>query len=134
MGARPVEVLAKHGRKPVDFYKMSGEKSTYIRNYTVSVVIVTWNSKNYIQAGIKALIKSSSFSGVPYEIIVVDNNSSDGTPKLIKDRFPQVKLIANATNRGFGAGNNQGAEASQGTHILFLNPDAIVLLSAVERM
>ncbi len=57
------------------------------------------------------------------EIIVVDNNSTDGTKEVIKGKYPLVKFISNAVNAGFSAANNQGTKASSGDIIFLLNPD-----------
>jgi GT2 family glycosyltransferase len=60
------------------------------------------------------------------EIIVVDNASGDGTAQMVRERFSPVHLIANASNRGFAAANNQGLAVASGQHVLFLNPDTLV--------
>jgi GT2 family glycosyltransferase len=56
----------------------------------------------------------------------VDNNSSDGSQALIRSKYPQVKLIANKNNVGFGRANNQGASIAKGRYILLLNSDTVV--------
>jgi GT2 family glycosyltransferase len=60
------------------------------------------------------------------EVFVVDNNSVDGSIALIREKFPQVKLIANKNNNGFSVANNQAIRQSQGRYILLLNPDTVV--------
>src|SRR5690606_9156421 len=60
------------------------------------------------------------------EVFVVDNNSVDGSLSLIREKFPQVKLIANSENVGFSAANNQAIRLSQGKYVLLLNPDTVV--------
>lgn len=60
------------------------------------------------------------------EIIVVDNNSTDDSIKMMRQRFPQVKIIENKDNKGFGKANNQGVAIAQGEYILFLNPDTVL--------
>jgi len=64
--------------------------------------------------------------GIEGEIIVVDNASVDGTAQLVRQHFPDVRLIANQDNRGFAKANNQGIVLATGEHILLLNPDTIV--------
>lgn len=64
--------------------------------------------------------------GVDGEIFVVDNNSIDGSPEMIRSRFPDVKLIENKKNLGFSAANNQAIRQSRGDYILLLNPDTVV--------
>jgi len=65
------------------------------------------------------------------ETIVVDNASGDGTARMVRECFPSVRLIANASNRGFAAANNQGLAVASGRHVLFLNPDTIVRAGAL---
>ncbi len=60
------------------------------------------------------------------EIIVVDNASVDGSVQMVKEKFPEVKIIANDNNVGFSSANNQGVDIAQGTHICILNPDTVV--------
>jgi len=70
-----------------------------------------------------------------YEIIIVDNNSSDMSSEMVKKEFPQVKLIANKKNAGFSKANNQGVKASrESSYILFLNPDTVMQEKTVEEM
>jgi GT2 family glycosyltransferase len=62
----------------------------------------------------------------PFEVIVVDNNSSDSSVEMVKKNFPHVKLIVNNKNTGFARGNNIGYELSLGQYVAFLNPDTII--------
>ncbi len=64
---------------------------------------------------------------------MVDNNSVDGSIALIRDKFPQVKLIANTTNTGFSVANNQGIKIATGKYILLLNPDTVVQEDTFEK-
>lgn len=68
------------------------------------------------------------------EIIVVDNASSDGSAAMVAEEFPRVKLIINPDNRGFTRGNNQGLALARGRHVLFLNPDTVVMDDALAVM
>ncbi len=90
----------------------------------LSVVIVTYNSESTIESCLTALIQS--LKSIKTEIIVVDNNSKDSTSQIISKDFPQVKLIQNSENLGFGKANNLALKKAQGEFILILNPDAIV--------
>jgi GT2 family glycosyltransferase len=67
-----------------------------------------------------------------YEIIVVDNNSNDGSVQMIKSDFPEVILISNKENIGFARANNQGIEIACGEYILFLNPDTIIVQDSID--
>ncbi|MBI4993170.1 MAG: glycosyltransferase family 2 protein [Candidatus Magasanikbacteria bacterium] len=99
----------------------------------LSIITVTWSSEKKIVEQIKSVAEAcKSVAGVEdvenvlaveFEQIVVDNASTDQTAALIKKNFPDVKLIENRENVGFGAANNQGVKISRGEFILFLNPD-----------
>lgn len=98
----------------------------------LSTVIVSWNVKDYLRNCIASLEKACKQIGS--EIIVVDNNSKDGSITMLKNEFPQVKLIANRKNLGLSRANNQGAHIAKGKNILFLNPDTVVNSQAIEGM
>jgi len=86
----------------------------------ISVVILNWNGDRIVE---ECLISLQTQTYHPLEIIVVDNASTDGSVDLIKMRFPDVKLIVNERNLGFGGGNNVGIQASQGRYVMILNND-----------
>jgi len=87
----------------------------------ISVIIVTHNSLPALTGCLAAL--ESVAGELSFELIVVDNNSSDAGVDVTTERFPESKIIANKTNRGFAAACNQGAKEASGDCILFLNPD-----------
>ena len=98
----------------------------------VSIVIVSYNVKKYLidcLASIKANCQNFS-----YEIIVVDNNSMDGSADEIDRLHRDVILIRSVTNDGFSKANNQGYEKSSGEFILFLNPDTLIKAGAIEEV
>ncbi|MBL7078139.1 glycosyltransferase family 2 protein [Candidatus Shapirobacteria bacterium] len=99
---------------------------------TLSIIIVTWNSASFIKGCLNSLIKETQKPGS--EIIVIDNNSSDETTTIIKKAYPQIHLIKNRKNKGFGTANNQGIKTSRGDFILILNPDTIVHHQAIQQM
>ena len=88
----------------------------------VSIIIVNWNAKAYLKGCFESIL-SQTFTD--YEIILVDNASSDGSVVFVKDNFPQVRIITNNENMGFAQGNNIGIENSTGKIIVLFNPDAI---------
>lgn len=90
----------------------------------LSIVIVSWKVKDKLRANLSALFNSQG--GFSYEVLVVDNNSADGTIEMIKAEFPQVKLIANLENFGFARANNQAIKECTGDYLLLLNPDMLV--------
>ena len=89
-----------------------------------SIVIVTHNSLSPVEKCLRSLEKHPP--GGEYEIIVVDNASDDGTPEMIGESFPLVRLIVNEDNRGYSKGVNQAFLTSSGRYFLILNPDIIV--------
>lgn len=97
----------------------------------LSVVIVSWKVKDKLRANLNALFNSQG--DFKFEVIVVDNNSEDGTTQMILNEFPQVTLIANNTNRGFAAANNQALALTAGNFILLLNPDMRVFPDTLEK-
>jgi len=90
----------------------------------LSVIIVNFNVKYFLEQAIKSVLLSAQ--GHDVEIIVVDNQSLDGSVEMIKEKFPNVRLIANSHNPGFSVANNQGLAEAKGRYILFLNPDTIM--------
>lgn len=89
----------------------------------VSLIVVTYNGVGHL-ADFFAALAATRYA--PYEILVVDNASPDGTARLVAEGYPQARLIANADNRGFGRACNQGGQAARGEYLVFLNPDVIV--------
>lgn len=98
----------------------------------LSVITVTWNAKDNIIEQISSVIFGCK--DVSYEQIISDNGSSDDTIKLVREKFPQVKIIENKKNIGFGAANNKGLEFAQGKFVLFLNPDMRVEEGSLDKM
>ena len=90
----------------------------------LSIIIVSWNVKDDLVRCLSSLRENPP--SVPFEQIVVDNNSTDGTVDLVKQNFPEVTLIDNPDNCGFATANNQGIELSSGEYVLLLNPDTVV--------
>src|SRR5690606_31990562 len=89
----------------------------------VSVIIVTWNTREMTLECLASVFASGTRD---MEVIVVDNASSDGTSEAIRERFPDVRLIENPTNRGFAAANNQAMRVARGEYFLLLNSDTLV--------
>ena len=94
----------------------------------LSVILVSYNDWIHLE---KCLQSMKTFPEENLEIIVVDNNSSDGSPDLIKNRFPYVKLLCAEENLGFARASNLGISASSGEYVLFLNSDTIVNAQAI---
>ena len=90
----------------------------------LSIVIVNYNSKFLIEQCLGSVRKA--IKGINTEVIVVDNNSNDGSKEYLRDRFTSLKLILNNDNVGFAKACNQGFKITSGEYVLFLNPDTIL--------
>ena len=88
----------------------------------ISIIIVSYNVRDLLNKCIESINRFSS-EKFSIEIIIVDNNSSDGSVESVKNKFPDVKVIANNYNGGFSHANNQGIRFSTGKNIFLLNPD-----------
>ncbi|MCX7785720.1 MAG: glycosyltransferase family 2 protein [candidate division WOR-3 bacterium] len=92
----------------------------------VSILIITWNSKKYLKPCLDSILLQEQFKFFDYEIVVIDNNSQDGTVNIIEKSYSQVRLIKNAVNVGYAKANNQGIKIIRSEYILLLNPDTIL--------
>lgn len=98
----------------------------------ISFVIVNWNTRDLLRDCLQSIGKT--VSGPEYEIIVVDNASSDGSVEMLAAEYPTVQVIANKENRGFGRANNQGFAVMRGKYALLINTDAVLTEGAVQKM
>lgn len=87
----------------------------------VSIITVSYNGRDYVRRCLASLREHRR--AVEHEVIVVDNASRDGTPQMVRDEFPDVRLIARDTNAGFAGGVNHGLREARGDAFLLLNPD-----------
>jgi N-acetylglucosaminyl-diphospho-decaprenol L-rhamnosyltransferase len=99
----------------------------------VSVIIVSYNTRELLRECIESILCEQG-DGLGVEVIVVDNASADGSAAMVAERFPQVRLIANPDNRGFGAACNQGLEVARGRYALILNADIRAQPGALQRL
>ena len=90
----------------------------------VSVIIVSYNCKAFLDYCIQSVNKA--IKNIKGEIIVIDNNSSDGTVELLESKKYNLNLIKSETNLGFSKANNKAAESAKGEYLFFLNPDTII--------
>lgn len=98
----------------------------------LSIIIVSWNAREYLLKCLESVILETADHLT--EIIVVDNASTDGSPEMVKEYFPDVKLICNDANYGFAKANNIGIKQSSGRYLCFINSDIIVLKGSIDRM
>ena len=97
---------------------------------SVSVIIVSWNAKAYLKECLQSL--STIPSEPPLEIIVVDNASSDGSPEMVVEEFPKVRLIQTGANLGFAKANNIGIKECRGDYVCLINSDVNVAPDAID--
>lgn len=97
----------------------------------VSVIIVNWNTKLALESCIESIYKEAG--DVEYEIIVIDNASSDGSAEMVRCRFPEAVLIVEQTNRGYAAAVNKGIGIARGRYVLVLNSDTVLDDAAIEK-
>ena len=98
----------------------------------VSIILVNYKTKNLTLNSIKSIIEKTR--DIDYEIIVVDNNSQDDSVEAIELEFPNVNLIRNATNSGFGSANNLAIKQAKGKYVFCLNTDTLLINNAIKFM
>lgn len=98
----------------------------------LSVIIVNYNVKYFIEVCLHSVFKATE--GIDAEVIVVDNNSKDDSCAMIRDKYPNVQLVANKENLGFSKANNQGVALATGEYILFVNPDTVMPEDFLQKM
>ncbi len=96
----------------------------------ISIIIVSWNVKDMLQDCLTSLVSEE----LKIETLVVDADSADGTPEMIRSRFPQITLIEPNFNTGFSKGNNIGIEQARGRYLFMLNPDTRVVAGSLRKM
>jgi len=97
----------------------------------VSIIIVNWNTRDILRDCLESVYVCTK--DIAFEVIVIDNASSDGSADMAKREFPQVRLVENSENKGFAAANNQGMRLARGRYVLLLNSDTVVLDAAIQR-
>jgi len=101
-------------------------------NIDVSVVIISWKMRDLLQRCLYTIYKFTI--GINFEVIVIDNNSQDGTSEMIEQNFPQVKLIKNSENRGVAPARNQGIKETSGKYILILDADMELVDNSIKHL
>jgi GT2 family glycosyltransferase len=99
---------------------------------TLSVIISTYNAREVLADCLQSIYQNPP--SVPYEIIVVDDASVDGTSEMVRARFPEVRLLRNEKNRHYTYSNNRALDHARGQFLHLLNNDTIVLPQALDRM
>ena len=96
----------------------------------VSIIIVNYNTRDLLKNCLISIYKHTT--EINFEVIVSDNGSVDGSIEMLKQEFPQVVLIENNANLGFGTANNRGLAVAKGKYIFYLNSDTVLLNNAVK--
>ncbi len=97
----------------------------------VAIIVVNWNVRDLLRDCLRSVYEHSGLPTDHYEVIVVDNDSNDGSAEMVATEFPQVRLVANCDNVGFGAANNQATGLTDASTLLLLNPDTVVFDGAL---
>jgi GT2 family glycosyltransferase len=98
----------------------------------LSIIIVTHNAKDFLRNCLKSVFEK--IKNLSFEVLVVDNASSDGTFEMLKNEFPQVNAIFSKENLGFAKANNLAIKEAKGKYIFLLNPDTILLDENFEKL
>jgi GT2 family glycosyltransferase len=104
--------------------------------YEASIVIVSFNTRDSLRECLETVQREAN--DLRIETFVVDNNSRDGSPEMVQEKFPEVRLIRSPVNLGFGAANNLALQSAQGRYLILLNSDAFLgpdsLMLAIDHM
>jgi GT2 family glycosyltransferase len=95
-----------------------------VQQTALSIVLVCWNNKAYLDPCLQSLFDSGMRH--TFDVVIVDNGSTDGSQAMLADKYPNVKIIQNSSNVGLGKASNQGIEGTSGRYVLLLNNDTIV--------
>jgi GT2 family glycosyltransferase len=98
----------------------------------LSICVVNYKAGHVLEDCLKSIYQNTY--SIQFEIMVVDNNSQDGTVEAVTNHFPKIHLIINEKNVGFSRANNQALRASKGKYILWLNPDTVLLPNALDTL
>lgn len=98
----------------------------------LSIIIVSFNTRDILRDCLKSVY--SSWWRCAFEVIVVDNNSNDGSVRMVKEEFPEVVLVENRDNKLFAKANNQAATLAKGKYLLLLNSDTLVYDDNLQKM
>jgi GT2 family glycosyltransferase len=90
----------------------------------MSIVLVCWNNKDYLGPCLESLYDAGLHCS--FDVVAVDNGSTDGSQAMLREEYPQVQIIQNERNEGLSRASNQGIEATQGRYVLLLNNDTLV--------
>lgn len=96
----------------------------------VSIIVVGLNAREYVRECFES-VERAQWRGVSYEVVYVDNGSTDGSPAMVREKFPRSIVAANSANVGFCRAANQGARLARGRYFFFVNDDTLILEDAI---
>lgn len=102
-----------------------------MKQLDVSIIIVSWNTRDVLRNCLRSIYEQGGKTH--FDVVVIDNGSTDGSAKIVRNEFSQVTLVENLDNKGFAAANNQGISIAKGRYILLLNSDTIILDKAIAK-
>jgi GT2 family glycosyltransferase len=100
--------------------------------YQLDIIVVSFNTREYTLDALQSIYKETTRTS--FNLVVVDNNSDDGSADAIEQTFPQLTLIRSPRNLGFSAGVNLGTKHCQSDFLLLLNPDTVILDAAIDTL
>lgn len=98
----------------------------------LSIAVVNWNARDHLHRCVRSIYDQTR--SICFEILIVDNGSTDGSAQMVDREFPEAWLIQNQANRGFSRATNQALQVSRGRYVLLLNPDTLILDGALDKM
>lgn len=102
-----------------------------LNQVSLSIVIVSWNTRELLRSCLQSIFDTVQ---AELQVIVIDNASGDNSAEMVREQFPKVQLVANATNVGFARANNQAFEICTGKYVLLLNSDARLLQDTADEL
>lgn len=113
-------------------FSHSTSKLSTETNPDISIILVCWNNKDYLKPCLQSLYRETMKSS--FDVVVVDNGSTDGSQAMLRENFPEVKIIQNDHNLGLSKASNQGIIATKGRYVLLLNNDTLVNAPSLDAM
>ena len=89
----------------------------------LSVVLLSYNTRDLTEQALRSTF--AALDGIESEVFVVDNASKDGSAEMVKEKFPNVRLLVNEENIGFSGGNNKALSKVCGNYVLLINTDTV---------
>ncbi len=98
----------------------------------LTIQIVNWNAREHLRQALRSLFEHAPT--FPFEVLVLDNASQDGSVQMVEKEFPQVRLMVSERNLGFAKGHNELARYARGRYLLILNPDTLIMRNTLTKL